>query len=100
MVREKIFSKKNIFVLAIIATIAIVLSILSYQYYESTSNQIFKVAAENIRSNARIQVHDLSTSLANKLDSITNNLQLLSGSPTVQSGEYNRASIIINSAEN
>ena len=100
MTKERIFSKKNLVLLFIIAVIAVILSILSYLYYVSASNQIVKLAAEDIRSNARIQVHDLSTSLENKLDSITNNLRILSSSPTVQSGEYNRARILINAAEN
>jgi signal transduction histidine kinase len=94
------FSKKNLVLLSIIAAIALVLSILSYQYYVSTSNQVIKLAAEDIRSNARIQVHDLSTSLANKLDSVTSNLRLLSTSPTVQSNEYDRATTLIDSAKN
>ena len=100
MIKETIFSKKNLVLLSIIAAIALVLSILSYQYYVSTSNQVIKLAAEDIRSNARIQVHDLSTSLANKLDSVTSNLRLLSTSPTVQSNEYDRATTLIDSAKN
>jgi signal transduction histidine kinase len=100
LIKETIFSKKNLVLLSIIAAIALVLSILSYQYYVSTSNQVIKLAAEDIRSNARIQVHDLSTSLANKLDSVTSNLRLLSTSPTVQSNEYDRATTLIDSAKN
>jgi signal transduction histidine kinase/Tfp pilus assembly major pilin PilA len=100
LIKETIFSKKNLVLLSIIAAVAVVLSILSYQYYVSASNQVIQLAAEDIRSNARIQVHDLSTSLANKLDSVTNNLRILSSSPTVQSNEYNRAIILINSAKN
>jgi signal transduction histidine kinase len=100
LIKETIFSKKNLVLLSIIAAIALVLSILSYQYYVSASNQVIKLAAEDIRSNARIQVHDLSTSLANKLDSVTSNLRLLSTSPTVQSNEYDRATTLIDSAKN
>ena len=100
MIKETIFSKKNLVLLSIIAAIALVLSILSYQYYVSASNQVIKLAAEDIRSNARIQVHDLSTSLANKLDSVTSNLRLLSTSPTVQSNRSDRATTLIDSAKN
>ncbi|MBD0360682.1 MAG: sensor histidine kinase, partial [Nitrososphaeraceae archaeon] len=66
-----------------IVILTISLSIFSYHYYKSTANQILETALKDIRSNAKIQAHDLSLILANGLDSIITNLQILSSSPAV-----------------
>ena len=44
---------------------------------------MLETALKDIRSNAKIQAHDLSLILANGLDSIITNLQILSSSPAV-----------------
>ena len=76
----KLLSKNGnaIVILSIIAGGAIILSVISYQYSVSTSNQILNIAAAETRSNAIIEAHDLSQSLENKLKTITANLQAIS----------------------
>jgi signal transduction histidine kinase len=69
------FSRANTAILALIGGAALVLSIVSYQYSTAASDQILSMAAEDIRSNTKIQAHDLSNVLVNKLSAITNNLR-------------------------
>ena len=72
------------------------LSTFSYQYSSFTSNKIIDVASQEIKSNAKIEVHDLSQILANRLQSIGALLQTLADAPAIHNNEYNRADIIIN----
>jgi signal transduction histidine kinase len=75
------FSRVNIAIMALIGGAALVLSVVSYQYSTAASAQILSMAAEDIRSNTKIQAHDLSNVLVNKLSAITNNLRTVSQSP-------------------
>jgi signal transduction histidine kinase len=80
---QQLFSKDKVILLSGIVIVTISLSIFSYHYYKSTANQILETALKDIRSNAKIQANDLSLILANGLDSIITNLQILSSSPAV-----------------
>jgi signal transduction histidine kinase len=93
------FSKRNVSVLVIVVATGLSLSIFSYQYSSSTSDKIINVASQEIRSNAKIEVHDVSQILANKLQSIGAILQTLAGSPAIHNNGYNRADIIINARQ-
>ena len=93
-------SKRNIILLTAIAALAVILSIISYQYSSSTSNDIVDIASQEIRSNARIAVHDLSQILTNRLQTTTVLLQTLTDAPAVQNNEYQRAQNIINDRQN
>jgi signal transduction histidine kinase len=75
------FSRVNAAILALIGGAALILSIVSYQYSTAASDQILSMAAEDIRSNTKIQAHDLSNVLVNKMSAITNNLRTVSQSP-------------------
>ena len=104
MIRRKktisdILSKRNISVLVIVVATGLLLSIFSYQYSSSTSNKIIEVASEDIRSNAKIEVHDISQILGNRLQSIGALLQTLADSPAIHNNEYKRADIIINARQ-
>jgi hypothetical protein len=50
-----------------------------------------------VRSNALIQVHDLSKILENRLQSATILLRTLADAPSIQNNEFQRAQGIINS---
>lgn len=63
--------KTNIVILASVIAIAVVISIFSYQYSTFTSNKIIDIASQKVRSNTRIEAHDLSVLLANKLESVS-----------------------------
>ena len=93
-------SKRNIIFLTAIAALAVILSIISYQYSSSTSDDIVDIASQEIRSNARISVHDLSQILTNRLQTTTVLLQTLADSPALQNNEYQRAQLIINDRQN
>src|SRR5712692_10539670 len=69
--------RTNIVILVVIAGIALVLSIFSYQYSILTSNKIVDIASQEVRSNTRIEVHDISQILANKLQTVGALLQTL-----------------------
>ena len=93
-------SKNSVILLVIIAVVATIISILSYQYSTSISNRIVDIASQEIRSNAIIEAHDLSQILANRLETMTLLLQTLADSPAVQNNEYQRAYVIINYRQN
>jgi signal transduction histidine kinase len=92
-------SKTNFAILVAIVVVATLLSISSYQYYTSTSARIADIASHEIRTNAQIQVHDISQILANRVESITALLQTLADSPAIHNNEYKRAYTVINSRQ-
>ncbi len=92
-------SKTNLTVLVVIAVVAVLHSVFSYQYYTFTSAKISDIALREIKTNAQIQVHDLSQILSNKFESINNLLQTLADSPAIHNNEYNRAFSVIDSRQ-
>lgn len=92
-------SKTNFTMLIAIAAVAILLSVFSYQYYTFTSAKISDIASHEVKTNAQIQVHDLSQILSNKFESISALLQTLADSSAIHNNEYNRASIVINTRQ-
>jgi hypothetical protein len=68
-----------------IAGIALMLSILSYQFFIIASNKIVDIASQEVRSNVRIEVHDISQILSNKLQTVGSLLQTLAESPALVS---------------
>jgi signal transduction histidine kinase len=80
--------------------LAVGLSLLSYQYSILTSENISTIATQNLKENARIQAYDTSKSLENRLESIRDNLEILSNAPLIQLGEYSQARVLVNTAEN
>ena len=90
------FRKSNVILLIVIATIAAILSIISYQYSLYNANEILKIASDDVRSNAKIQSHYLSTIVEQELDKVTAILDTLSGAPAIHNAEIQRAGDIIN----
>src|ERR687887_1421270 len=93
-------SRTNIIILAVIVGIVLIVSILLYQYSVLTSNKIDEIASKEVRSNSRIQVHDISQILANKLQTVGALLQTLAESPALHNNEYKRADIVVNTRQN
>jgi signal transduction histidine kinase len=93
------FSRVNIGVLVLIAAVAVVLSLVSYQYSTFTADQITNIASNDVRSNAEIQAHDLSNNLINKLDSVTTALEILTGAEGVQSQNITMAAYLFTNAK-
>jgi signal transduction histidine kinase len=92
-------TRSNILILSIIAGIALLLSILSYQFSILIYNKIVDIASQQVRSNTQIEVHDISQILANKLQTMGALLQTLAQSPAIHNNEYKRADIVINSRQ-
>ncbi|MFY9795096.1 MAG: sensor histidine kinase [Candidatus Nitrosopolaris sp.] len=99
MIKKERIRKTNIVILALTAAVALILSIFAYQYSTFTSNKIIVIASQEVRSNARIEVHDVSQILANKLQTVGALLQTLTESPAINNNEYKRADIVINSRQ-
>jgi hypothetical protein len=92
--------RSNIYILVAIVGIAALLAVLSYEYTTFISNRIVDIASQEIRSNVRIEAHDISLILANKLQTVGALLQTLAESPALHNNEYKRADIIINTRQN
>lgn len=97
---QSAISKRSIMLLTAISALAVILSIISYQYSTSTSNDIVDIASQEIRSNARIAAHDLSHIVTNRLQTITVLLQSLTDAPALQNNQYQIAQRIINDRQN
>lgn len=93
-------SRNNAILLIVIIVIATSLSILTYQYFAATSDQVVQIASDDIKLNARTEANDISHSLENEMKSVSSNLYILAHTPSVLSNEYERARNIINAAEN
>ena len=92
-------NKPTIFII-IIATAAVILSVISYQNFTNMSDRIINIASKEVRSNALIQVYDLSKILENRLQSTATLLQTLADSPAIQNNEFQRSQAVINSRQN
>jgi signal transduction histidine kinase len=99
MLKEERTTKTNLVILVIIAAVALILSIFAYRYSTFTSNKIVDIASHEVRSDTRIEVHDISQILANKLQNVAVLLQTLSESPAIHNNEYARAYFVINSRQ-
>lgn len=93
---KPVVSKNSTILVAVIIVIATALSLFSYQFFSATSSRIADISSQEVRSNARIEVHDQSQSLANRLQTVTILLQTLANSPDLQNNEYQRAFLITN----
>lgn len=93
------FSRNNVIILLMIAIIGIGLSILSYQYSSFTANEIANISSQDVRSNSRIEVYQLSRILVRSMESISNNLQGLSNSISLLDIENDNVQRLFDSAQ-
>jgi signal transduction histidine kinase len=94
-----IIIRKNLLVLVIIISLASSLSIFSTQYSIQTSNEIRKIASDDIAANAQNEAFDLSRIVVNKIDSVTTNLQVLANGPSIQSGRAQEIAQLFDAAQ-
>ena len=97
---QSAISKRSIILLTAIAALAVILSVISYQFSTSTTNDIVDIASQEIRSNAKIAVHDLSQILTNRLQTTAVLLQTLTNAPALQNNESQIAQLMINDIQN
>ncbi len=93
------FSRNNVIILLIIAIIGIGLSVLSYQYSSFTANEIANISSQDVRSNSKIEVYQLSRILVRSMESISNNLQGLSNSISLLGIENDNIQRLFDSAQ-
>lgn len=77
---KKLFERlprRSYLLLTILILCSGILSFLSYYYSSLAAKQIVELASEDIRSNAKIQAHDLGSILSNALNSVATNLAIL-----------------------
>jgi len=94
-----IFSRKNIVLLLVIALIGLSLSVISFRYSAYTADEIARIASVDVRSNARIEAHDLSQILLHTLESVTSNLRSLANSQPVQDGHVDVGRTLLNNTQ-
>jgi signal transduction histidine kinase len=85
--------------LAIIAAVAIVLSLVIFQYSANVSSRAIELSANDIRSNAEIEAHDISQILVNKVDGVIDNLEVIASAHSVHSQELDRAKSLFKSGQ-
>lgn len=93
------FSKNNIILLLIIGIISISLAILSYQYSTLTASEIAQIAAQDVKSNANIEVYELARILVRSIESISINLRTLSNSFLLLDYENQSSSRLLDTAQ-
>lgn len=86
-----------IFVAIIIASL--LTALISYQAATSAANTVTDLTLQQIRSNAEIEASDLSNILANKIDAVTTNLQVISASDEVQKQDLNKTAVILDEGQ-
>lgn len=82
-----------------IAAAAILLAFTSYQFFNYAANEIIEIAAAEDRTSARILAHDLANSLANKLEGIKQNVQIIAQAPSVQDRSIEEVKVFLQSAQ-
>jgi signal transduction histidine kinase len=76
--------------LALVASVAVGLVLISLEFSSSARKQILDIASTDARSKAEIQVHDLSVALANKVESVSSNLQVMSDATGIEEQNVER----------
>lgn len=79
--------------------VAVILSASSFQYYSSNADRIAKIAADDIRLNAKIEAHDLSGIVENKLAKVVAVLNTLTASKKIQSLDVEGGKDLINQSQ-
>jgi signal transduction histidine kinase len=94
-----VLSGKNTALVLIVIAITGFVSVISYEYSLSTSKEIKALSAQDVRSNADIQTHDLTMAFANKLGDVVGIMQVMSRAPSVLQGDLESAKIIFDQAD-
>jgi signal transduction histidine kinase len=92
-------SKNNIILLLLIGIVGIGLAILSYQYSTLTATEIAYIAAQDVKSNANIEVYELARILVRSIESVSVNLRTLSNAILLVESGNSDATRLINTAQ-
>ncbi len=83
-----------------LAIVAALLSLASYEYPSSISNEVSALSTSQAHSNSQIQASDLSHLLARSLEAVSSNLQVISASTSVVNRNLTVAEPLFFSAQN
>lgn len=97
--RVGITPAKQIVILASIGAGAVILSILSYSYFQHSSAEITKLVTTNIQEDARVENYHLVNLIESKMDLIDNNLETLAESPPILNNDFEAAKSVINNRQ-
>lgn len=92
-------SKNNIILLLLIAIVGIGLAILSYQYSSLTATEIAYIAAQDVKSNANIEVYELARILVRSIESVSVNLRTLSNAILLFENDSSNATKLMDTAQ-
>jgi signal transduction histidine kinase len=99
IVYQRLSKNFSVLVLVAIGLIAIGLSIVSYQFSAFTSEEIRKIGAQDVRSNAEIQAYDIANNLNNNIEAVRSNLALLSSIPAIQNQDIESSKALFSDAQ-
>ena len=99
IVYKRLPKNTNVLVLVAVGAIATGLSIASYQYSAFTAEEIRKIGAQDARSNAEIQAHDIANNLNNNVEAVNSNLALLSSIPAIQNQDIESSKALFSDAQ-
>ncbi len=94
------FSKRSSLIIVGIIVIAAVLSLASLLSYSYTSTNITNSAIGEIHLNAQIQANDMSNLVVAKLESVSTNLEVISGSKAVENQNVTVVQSLLDAAQN
>jgi signal transduction histidine kinase len=86
--------------LAIIIALAISFSFGTYQYSTYVSNSITGSAVQSTHTDAQIQASNMANVVSNKLDTVASNLQVIADSQSLQQGDTQAVTSILQSTQN
>lgn len=98
--RSVFSSKRNLTIISVIVAVAASLATVVYFYYSFSSNEINKIASQDVRSNSRIESYDFARILENEIDTIRTSLGIIANSPAVQNNQQIVARAFFDSAKN
>ncbi len=90
---------KQIVILASIGAGAVILSILSYSYFQFTSGEITKLVTANLQEDTRVESYHLANLIESKVDLIDNNLETLAEAPSILNNDLEDAKNVINNRQ-
>ena len=87
-------AKTTFVILSLVSISATLFSFLYYQFHVKVSDEIVDLAYENIRSYVEIQTHDYVKILNENIDSIIDNLEIISNTEIIEKEEFRAPELI------